>query len=327
MKTLKKPKVAKPKILLRPRREEQEDQNIDLRVKECQDREERRENQEDYSVSFSEGSILESSLCAYVSALGERCKSYACRGSNLCAVHSRMVGMTRLDTIREHYASKSKIADESKADRGEQENRSEDFRVKECHKEDRGNHSLALSESKRSVSFNESSHNLALSEDNRGISFSESNRGVGPSLSSKFDVGKHPLLYIKLSKEGKSDIEIASLFQISISTLMRWVHDYEEMKEAYEIGQTMYEAFFLTKGVQNLENDRFNNVLFKYLTMNKLGYSDKVETKSTMQGLHGVVVIPNTLSIQEWEAQSIAKEEKEKQLDLLDQKRRLEPPL
>jgi len=77
----------------------------------------------------------------------------------------------------------------------------------------------------------------------------------------------------------------------------------------------------------NLENDRFNNVLFKYLTMNKLGYSDKVETKSTMQGLHGVVVIPNTLSIQEWEAQSIAKEEKERQLDLLDQKRRLEPPL
>lgn len=300
MKTLKKPKVAKPKILLRPRREEQEDQSIDLRVKECQDRREREEDQEDYSVDFSEGSVLESSLCAYVSALGERCKSYACRGSNLCAVHSKMVGMTRLDTIREHYASKSKIED-SKEDRRDQGNRSEDFRVKECQdRRDRGDYSIALN---------------------------ENSRGVGSSISSKFDVGKHPLLYIKLSKEGKSDVEIASLFQISLSTLMRWVHDYEEMKEAYEIGQTMYEAFFLTKGVQNLENDRFNNVLFKYLTMNKLGYSDKVETKSTMQGLHGVVVIPNTLSIQEWEAQSIAKEEKEKQLDLLDQKRRLEPPL
>lgn len=298
MKTLKKPKVAKPKILLRPRREEQEDQNIDLRVKECQDRGERKEDQEGCSVDSSEGSVLESSLCAYVSALGERCKNYACRGSNLCAVHSKMVGMTRLDTIREHYGSKSKFEDESKEDRRD---RSEDFRVKECQdRRDRGDYSITLN---------------------------ESSRGVGSSLSSKFDVGKHPLLYIKLSKEGKSDVEIASLFQISLSTLMRWVHDYEEMKEAYEIGQTMYEAFFLTKGVQNLENDRFNNVLFKYLTMNKLGYSDKVETKSTMQGLHGVVVIPNTLSIQEWEAQSIAKEEKERQLDLRDQKRRLEPPL
>lgn len=311
MKTLKKPKVAKPKILLRPRREEQEDHCIDLRVKECQDQGDRGEDQEGCSVDSSEGSVLESSLCAYVSALGERCKSYACRGSNLCAVHSKMVGMTRLDTIREHYASKSKIKDkskenrsENKEDRGGQGDRSEGFRVKKCQdREERGE------QREYSITLNESS------------------RSVGSSISSKFNVGKHPLLYIKLSKEGKSDVEIASLFQISLSTLMRWVHDYEEMKEAYEIGQTMYEAFFLTKGVQNLENDRFNNVLFKYLTMNKLGYSDKVETKSTMQGLHGVVVIPNTLSIQEWEAQSIAKEEKEKQLDLLDQKRRLEPPL
>jgi len=288
MKTLKKPKVAKPKILLRPRR----DQSEGFGVKECQER--YKGDREDYSVGSSEDSALESSLCAYVSALGERCKSYACRGSSLCAVHSRMVGMTRLDTIREHYASKSKDEDRSKEDQYE------GFRVKECHeRQDRGE---------------QRDYSITLNESSRGIS-------------SKFDVGKHPLLYIKLSKEGKSDVEIASLFQISISTLMRWVHDYEEMKEAYEIGQTMYEAFFLTKGVQNLENDRFNNVLFKYLTMNKLGYSDKVETKSTMQGLHGVMVIPNTLSIQEWEAQSIAKEEKEKQLDLLDQKRRLEPPL
>lgn len=302
MKTLKKPKVAKPKILLKPRR----DQSEDFRVKECQEC--HKEDQEDHSVSSSEDSVLESSLCAYVSALGERCKSYACRGSNLCAVHSRTVGMTRLDTIREHYASKTKIEDESKESRSKneegQKDQSEGFRVKEC--QDRG---------KRGEQRDYS------------ITLNENNRGVSPSISSKFDVGKHPLLYIKLSKEGKSDVEIASLFQISLSTLMRWVHDYEEMKEAYEIGQTMYEAFFLTKGVQNLENDRFNNVLFKYLTMNKLGYSDKVETKSTMQGLHGVVVIPNTLSIQEWEAQSIAKEEKEKQLDLLDQKRRLESQL
>ena len=301
MKTLKKPKVAKPKILLRPRREKQEDRSEGFGVKECQER--YKEDREDYSIGSSEDSALGSSLCTYVSALGERCKSYACRGSNLCAVHSRMVGMTRLDTIREHYASKSKIED-SREDRRGQGDRSECFRVKEC--QDRG-------ERGEQRDYN--------------ITLNENNRSVGPNINSKFDVGKHPLLYIKLSKEGKSDVEIASLFQISISTLMRWVHDYEEMKEAYEIGQTMYEAFFLTKGVQNLENDRFNNVLFKYLTMNKLGYSDKVETKSTMQGLHGVVVIPNTLSIQEWEAQSIAKEEKEKQLDLLDQKRRLEPPL
>ena len=134
----------------------------------------------------------------------------------------------------------------------------------------------------------------------------------------KFQIEKHPLLYIKMSKMGKSDVEIASEFGISLGTLKRWVSEISEMKEAYEIGQTMYEAFFLKKGVENLENDRFNNVLFKYLTMNKLGYSDKMETKSTMSGLHGVMVIPGTMSVEDWEKQTIIKEEKERMLDMAD---------
>lgn len=137
-------------------------------------------------------------------------------------------------------------------------------------------------------------------------------------IRTKFQIEKHPLLYIKMSKMGKSDVEIASEFGISLGTLKRWVSEISEMKEAYEIGQTMYEAFFLKKGVENLENDRFNNVLFKYLTMNKLGYSDKMETKSTMSGLHGVMVIPGTMSVEDWEKQTIIKEEKERMLDIAD---------
>lgn len=134
----------------------------------------------------------------------------------------------------------------------------------------------------------------------------------------KFSIEKHPLLYIKLSRIGKSDVEIAAEFGISLETLMRWISEISEMKEAYEIGQTMYEAFFLKKGVENLENDRFNNVLYKYLTMNKLGYSDKVETKSTVNGLHGVMVVPGTMSVSDWEKQTIEKEERERMLDLAD---------
>lgn len=140
-------------------------------------------------------------------------------------------------------------------------------------------------------------------------------------MRTKFDIGKHPLLYIKLSRLGKSDVEIASEFGVSLGTLMRWVSEISEMKEAYEIGQTMYEAFFLKKGVENLDNDRFNNVLYKYLTMNKLGYSDKMETKSTMSGLHGVMVVPSTMSVSEWESQTFAKEERERMLDLADKEK------
>lgn len=136
----------------------------------------------------------------------------------------------------------------------------------------------------------------------------------------KFDPAVHPLLYIKLSKQGRSDVEIASEFSISVQTLKRWTQEITEMKEAYEIGQTMYEAFFLKKGTENLENDRFNNVLYKYITMNKLGYSDKMETKSTSTGLHGVLLIPGTSSIEDWERQTIEKEAQEKLLDLTDAK-------
>ena len=137
----------------------------------------------------------------------------------------------------------------------------------------------------------------------------------------KFNLAKHPLMYVKLSKLGKSDVEIASEFGISLQTLKRWTQEITEMKEAYEIGQTMYEAFFLKKGTENLENDRFNNVLFKFLTMNKLGYSDKMETKSTQTGLHGVLLIPGTASVEDWEKQTIEKEAREKLLDAADKAR------
>ena len=137
----------------------------------------------------------------------------------------------------------------------------------------------------------------------------------------KFDLAKHPLLYVKLSKLGKSDVEIASEFGISLQTLKKWTQEITEMKEAYEIGQTMYEAFFLKKGTENLENDRFNNVLFKFLTMNKLGYSDKMETKSMQTGLHGVLLIPSTASVEDWEKQTIEKEAREKLLDAADKAR------
>lgn len=127
----------------------------------------------------------------------------------------------------------------------------------------------------------------------------------------KFDPGYHPMAYIRYSKQGMSDVEIAAEFQISMQTMKGWVRDIQEFQEAYDIGNTLYEAFFLRKGTENLENDRFNNTLFKYLTMNKLGYSDKVETRSTSQSIHGVMLVPGTVSIQDWEKQNMMLEEQE----------------
>jgi len=122
----------------------------------------------------------------------------------------------------------------------------------------------------------------------------------------KFDPSFHPIRYLELSKQGFSDVEIAAEFQVSISTLKDWSASIKEFSIAYDIGKTMYEAYFLRTGTRNLHNDRFNNSLFKYLTMNKLGYSDKIETKSMNTSLHGVLLVPGEMSMADWEANNIA---------------------
>ena len=121
----------------------------------------------------------------------------------------------------------------------------------------------------------------------------------------KFDPAYHPIRYLELSRQGFSDVEIAADFSISISTLRDWASTIQEFSIAFEIGKTMYEAYFLRTGVRNLHNDRFNNSLYKYITMNKLGYSDKVETKSMNTSLHGVLLVPSEMTPEEWERNNI----------------------
>lgn len=124
--------------------------------------------------------------------------------------------------------------------------------------------------------------------------------------STKFDLAYHPIRFLELSKQGFSDVEIAAEFSISVATLREWSTTIKEFSLAYEIGKTMYEAYFLRVGTRNLHNDRFNNSLYKFLTMNKLGYSDKIETKSMNTSLHGVLLVPGEMSLSEWEANNIA---------------------
>jgi hypothetical protein len=39
--------------------------------------------------------------------------------------------------------------------------------------------------------------------------------------------------------------------------------------------------------------------------MNKLGYSDKIEQKNINTNIHGVLVIPDKVTIEEWENEVI----------------------
>lgn len=117
-----------------------------------------------------------------------------------------------------------------------------------------------------------------------------------------YDPDKHPISFIRLSRQGLSEVEIAAEFGVSVRTMQGWSEKFELFSEAYDIGMALYESWWLTKGKEGLDNPRdFNTPLYKFLTGNKLGYSDKVESKNFNVNA-GVLVVPKTPeSLEEWE--------------------------
>ena len=113
---------------------------------------------------------------------------------------------------------------------------------------------------------------------------------------------------IDLSRQGMSDVEIAAEIGVGVSTLRGWADQYEEFSTAYEIGQALHESWYLQKGKAGLDQRNFNTSLFKFLTGNKLGYADKVETKNLNMNTCGVLVAPAKQSMDEWEAEGIKKD-------------------
>lgn len=120
----------------------------------------------------------------------------------------------------------------------------------------------------------------------------------------KFNPAVHPLQYIELSRGGMSKVEIAAQMKISIPTLQSWAEKFESFHTASEIGDALHEAWWLERGKGGLDSRNFNTSLFKFLTSNKLGYSDKMETKSTNFNVHGVLLAPDAVTEEEWEAEN-----------------------
>jgi len=126
-----------------------------------------------------------------------------------------------------------------------------------------------------------------------------------PNVKVKFDPSIHPIAYIEMAKEGFSEVEIAAEFGVSSMLMQDWGEKFESFYIAREVGKTMHEAWWLHQGKDNLNERSFNTNLFKYMTMNKLGYSDKIEQKSLNMNLHGVLMVPDAVSEEDWEKDSI----------------------
>jgi len=121
----------------------------------------------------------------------------------------------------------------------------------------------------------------------------------------KFNPAVHPLQYIELSREGMSKVEIAAVMEVSVGSLQNWSEKYETFYTASEIGDALHEAWWIAQGKDGLNSKSFNTSLFKFLTSNKLGYSDKMETKSTNLNIHGVLMAPDAVTEDEWENEGV----------------------
>lgn len=126
------------------------------------------------------------------------------------------------------------------------------------------------------------------------------------SSNTKFDPSVHPMAFIELSREGQSEKEIAANFMIRPETIKNWADTYKEFATAYEVGKALHEAWWLAKGKEGLDDYRFNTSLYKFLTGNLLGYSDKIEQKNLNATMHGVLVVPDKMGFDEWEAHAQA---------------------
>lgn len=117
---------------------------------------------------------------------------------------------------------------------------------------------------------------------------------------SKYNPAFHPMAFIEMGRDGMSDVEIAAKFEVSAGTLRAWSEKYAEFNTAYEIGTAMHEAWWLQEGKAHLDDRGYNTGLFKFLTGNKLGYSDKIESKN-LNVTAGVLLVPSQLNDTEWE--------------------------
>ena len=120
------------------------------------------------------------------------------------------------------------------------------------------------------------------------------------AIKSKFKPDYHPVKYIDLSREGLSDVEIAAKFEVSLKTIKAWSETFEMFNTAFEIGKALHESWWLQQGKDALNDRNFNTSLFKFLTSNKLGYSEKTEAKNLSMNVHGVLVVPAKVSQDEW---------------------------
>lgn len=101
------------------------------------------------------------------------------------------------------------------------------------------------------------------------------NEGKPPKYRKDF----HPEDFLRLSKEGKTDIEIAALWGVHRNRIYNWAKSHPEFSEAFKLGRDASEAWYINFG-KNIAAGKVKNAnvtAYIWLTKNCIGWSDKIE--------------------------------------------------
>ena len=77
-----------------------------------------------------------------------------------------------------------------------------------------------------------------------------------------------------MREEGMSKKEVCSELNVSASAHARFLKESEEYKEAFEIGKSFAEAWWMKQGRKNLENKGFNVGIYAFQMKNRFKWRD-----------------------------------------------------
>jgi len=82
---------------------------------------------------------------------------------------------------------------------------------------------------------------------------------------------------VELMSEGASKTEVAAYIGVVKSTIYEWEKNHDEFSNAIKKGEELSEAWWERHGRMQLENPKFNHVLWYMNMKNRFGWRDKQE--------------------------------------------------
>jgi hypothetical protein len=91
-------------------------------------------------------------------------------------------------------------------------------------------------------------------------------------------------LVISLMELGWSKTRVAAYFRVHKDTLYEWIKQHPDFSDAVRVGETLSEAWWEEQGVAALTSKEYNTNMFKWLTSNIHGWTDKQSQDINMKG-------------------------------------------